>query len=161
MKRNPKPFAIEIKRSRVQDQCHPLRPKRLIELAPAPAKKVFQKQEPQIAAEPAAPRRILPSLVEPARSHSGAVEPVRPKRPSRARTKPARIELELNIFPVEEITDAPTEASLILEALAQSNIAPIPEESAMPLHDVQPEAAEGERTKLRIPGMVIGGSTRP
>lgn len=151
MKRNPKPFAVEIKKSRVQDQRHHLQPKRLFEIVPALATKVFQKEEPQIAAEPAAPRRILPSLVEPAWSHSGAVEPVRPKRSSRARTKPTQIELNLDIIPSEEMTGAPTEASAILEAPSQSNIAPVPEDSAMPVHEVQLQAAEGEKTKSRRP----------
>jgi hypothetical protein len=149
MKRNPKPFAVEIKKSRVQDQRHHLRPKRLIAMVPAPATKVFQKEEPQGAAEPAAPRRILPSLVEPVWSHSGAVEPVHSKRFSRARTKSAQIELNLDIIPSEEMTGAPAEASVILEAPSQSNFAPVSEESAMPACEVQPEAAEGEKTKSR------------
>ena len=68
MKRNTKPFAVEIKKSRVQG--HHLPPRQLFEVAPAPATKSFQKEEPEAVVEPSPAPRILPSIVEPAWSSS-------------------------------------------------------------------------------------------
>ena len=68
MKRNPKPFAVEIKKSRVQGRHLP--PRRLFEEAPALATKSVQKEEPQAVVEPSPAPRILPSIVEPVWSSS-------------------------------------------------------------------------------------------
>ena len=48
MKQNPKPFSVEIKKSRVQGQRNRLPPRRLFATAPAEATKTFLREEPQV-----------------------------------------------------------------------------------------------------------------
>src|SRR3712207_8815684 len=82
MKRNPKPFSVEIKNSRIQGQRSYLPPRRLFATTPADAPRALQKEEPQRMPDPAAAPRILPSIVEPVWSNTEPAETVRRKRPS-------------------------------------------------------------------------------
>ena len=63
MKRNQKPFSVEIKKSRVQDQRYSLPPRRLFELPLARAIPILQEEVPQAVAKPLATPRILPSIL--------------------------------------------------------------------------------------------------
>src|SRR5690349_7447127 len=80
MKRHLKPFAVEIKKSRVPGQRQQLPPRRLVGIGPAEAEKNLQSEAPVAAAEPAQARRILPSLREPVRAGSERDESVDRKR---------------------------------------------------------------------------------
>src|SRR3954453_16423711 len=82
MKRNTKPFSVEIKKSRVQGQRPHRPPRRRFELTLDEAAEIFQKEGPQATVERAPAPRILPSIVEPLWSSSEPVEPVRRKRSS-------------------------------------------------------------------------------
>ena len=76
MKRNTKPFSVEIKKPRVQSQHHHLPPKRLFELTSVEPAELVQKEEPQAPAELAPAPRILQSIVEPVWSSTEPVEVV-------------------------------------------------------------------------------------
>jgi hypothetical protein len=76
MKRNSKPFSVEIKKSHVQVQRHYLLPRHLFATNPVEATKIFQKDEPRVVPEPSAAPRILPSIVDPLWSRSEPIEPV-------------------------------------------------------------------------------------
>ena len=111
MKQNPKPFSVEIKKSRVQGQRNHLPPRRLFATAPAEATKTFLKEEPQVVAEPSAAPRILPSIVEPMWSSSEPVEPVRCKRSS-GETGRDQIEFDLAASASEDMEDTPMKRKL-------------------------------------------------
>jgi hypothetical protein len=132
MKRNLKPFSVEIKKSRVQDQRHQLPPRRLFETVHAKAPKIFPKEELQVADEPAAPQRILPCLIEPVWSHSEAAEPARRQRSSGSKARAGQVELDLNAITSEEVKSAPAEASVIREVMSQADAASVSEEGTMP-----------------------------
>src|SRR5690242_11076340 len=84
MKRKPKPFSVEIKKSRAHGQRHQLAPRRLFALTPARAPTIVQKEEPQAIVQPAATPRILPSILEPVWSSSEVVEPIWRKSSARS-----------------------------------------------------------------------------
>src|ERR671921_3023341 len=79
MKHNPKPFSVEIKKSRIPGQRSHLPPRPLFATVRAETTMNFQKEEPQATAKPSAAPRILPSIVGPVWSSSEPVEPVRRK----------------------------------------------------------------------------------
>lgn len=149
MKRNLKPFAVEIKKSRVQGQGHRLPPRRLFEILPSETTKIVQKEEPQVTATPAVPRRILPSLVEPVYSNSDAVEPVRRKRTLGSKVKPQQIELDLSEIASNGLEDEPVEASVTASATAQTDVAPVHKERTTLDDEHEPKAPEGATTKSR------------
>jgi hypothetical protein len=157
MKQNPKPFSVEIKKSRVQGHRSHLPPRRLFATALAEATKVFQKEEPQVVAEPSAAPRILPSIVEPMWSSSEPVEPVRRKRSS-GETSPDQIELDLAAGASEDVEDMPVEAPVLAKAVSKTVIAAVVEEEARPLHDVQPAQGEGVKGKSRKPQKKSSGA---
>ncbi|MPR12610.1 hypothetical protein [Microvirga tunisiensis] len=147
MKRNPKPFSVEIKKSRGPNQRHQLLPRRLFEMVPVETTQVFQKEEPQAVAEPAAAPRILPSIVEPVWSNSEAVEPVRRRRRSGSKADQGQAELDRN--PIADGTkDAPAETPMILEAVSQMDTVVV-EEAAAPVHEAQPQQTARAKAKLR------------
>ena len=76
MKRNSKPFSVEIKKSRLQGQRHYLLPRHLFATNPVEATKILQKDEPRVVPEPSAAPRILLSIVDPLWSRSESIEPV-------------------------------------------------------------------------------------
>jgi hypothetical protein len=85
MKRNSKPFSVEIKKSRLQTERIKLPPKRLFEGFQAEISRISEKDASKVIAEPSAPPpRILPSIIEPFSSGSEPVETVRQKRSAAA-----------------------------------------------------------------------------
>jgi hypothetical protein len=150
MKRNPKPFSVEIKKSRVHGQRHQLPPKALLESTPLQATKSCQEEEPQAVAKPSAAPRILPSILEPVRSHSEAVEPVRRKSSPRSKLDQDHVEFGLSAIASEGATCSPTETAAMLEAVLQTDTSPI-EEAASPALEVQTIEAESAEAKSPRP----------
>jgi hypothetical protein len=155
MKRNSKPFSVEIKKSRVQGQRHQLSPRRLLEVVPGETTQVFQNEEPQAGTEPAAAPRILPSILEPVWGTTEAVEPVRRKRASGSKAGQGQIELDLTMIAADGANDASAEAPVILEAVSQMD-ADVVEEAPTPIHEVQPyEIARAKvKSRKKAPKMV-------
>jgi hypothetical protein len=137
MKQSPKPFSVEIKKTRVQGQRSHLPPRGLFATALAEATKVFQKEEPRVVTEPSTAPRILPSIVEPMWSSSEPIEPVRCK-PASGETGRDRIELDLAASASEDVEDTPVEAPVLAKAVSKTVIAAVVEEDARSLHDGQP-----------------------
>jgi hypothetical protein len=148
MKRHQKPFSVEIKKSRVQDQRHYLPPRRLFELPPAKATPIFQEEVPQTMAKPLAAPRILPSILEPARSNSEAVEPVRRRSSRRSKSNQAQMDLDLRATAAEGVIDRPAEAPVMLEAVSRTD-ASLAEDVGAPALEVQAQKTEGTNATAR------------
>jgi hypothetical protein len=116
MKRHPKPFSVEIKKSRTANQRDTLPPRRLFDAVPTDAAKIFEPHEPQMVGEPAAPR-ILPSIVAPVWSNSEATEPVRRKRASGPKAIQTQIEFDLPVIASDDMQDTSAEPSTILQSV--------------------------------------------
>ena len=144
MKRNLKPFSVEIKKSRGPNQHHQLLPRRLFEVAPAQATKILQKDEAQVVAAQSAAPRILPSIVEPVWSNSEPVEPFRRRRSSRAANQ-GRIGFDLDASASGDVKGPPVEAPDLADAVSHADSAPAVAEGTAPIHDVQP--AQGDSVK--------------
>jgi len=136
MKRNPKPFSVEIKKSRVRGQRDQLAPKRLFELPLARAATIFQEEGPQAATKPSAAPRILPSIVEPVWSNSESFQPVGQKRSS-AKVNRGQMELTPNAGASEDMEDGPAEVPMVAKAVPQADGARDDAENALPVHQVQ------------------------
>jgi hypothetical protein len=95
-----------------------------------------------VARPPAAPR-ILPSILEPVRSNSAVVEPVRGKRSPGSKLHRSQIEPDLNTIGSEGALDAPAETPVMSKEMSQMD-APPAEEGAS-------QAQETERTKTKPP----------
>ncbi|MEZ0168260.1 hypothetical protein [Microvirga sp. TS319] len=150
MKRKPKPFSVEIKKSRTHGQRHQLAPTRLFALTPAQAPTIVQKEEPQAIAQPAAAPRILASILEPVWSNSEVVEPIRRKGTSRSKLQQRQIEFDLTTISSKGAIDAPTDTPVMPEVLAQAG-APSGEEGASPIPEDQVQEPESTKTKPRKP----------
>jgi hypothetical protein len=157
MKRNPKPFSVEIKNSRVQGQRSHLPPRRLFATDPVEAPKIFQKEEPQVVPEPVAAPRILPSIVEPAWSSAEPVETARRKRPS-VEANRGRMELNLDASASEDVADAPAAALVSDEAMSQAYSALDDPEDTGGVYPVQPAQGEGVGVKSRKPRKKASGA---
>jgi hypothetical protein len=136
MKRKPKPFSVEIKKSRVQGQRDQLTPRRLFELLPVRAAMIFQEEEPQVVAKPSAAPRILPSIVESVLSNSDPIQPIRYKRSS-AKVTRGHMELNLNAGASEDMEDGPAEVPMAAKAVLQTDGARDDAEVALSVQDVQ------------------------
>jgi hypothetical protein len=156
MKRNSKPFSVEIKKSRDPSQHRQLPPRRLFEATLIETTKPIRKEEPQIVAEPAAVPRILPSILEPVWSKTEAVEPVRCKRSSGSKVDQGQIELDLTTIAAGSANDAPAETPVILEVMSQMDAAVV-EEDLKPIREVQPYEIASAKAKSRkkAPKMVV------
>jgi hypothetical protein len=150
MKRNSKPFSVEIKKSRVQGQHHYLSPRRLFATDPAEATIVLQKDQPRVVPEPSAAPRILPSIVEPLWSRSEPVETARRKRPSGEANR-GQMEFNLTATASEDTKDAHAGVPASANNLPQADNAPVDAEDALPVHDVQPAQGNGVKAKSRKP----------
>jgi hypothetical protein len=150
MKRNPKPFSVEIKKFRVQGQRHQLPPRRLLGLTPAQATKSVHAEEPQAVAKLSAAPRILPSILEPVRSHSEAVAPVRRKSSPRSKPHQDQGEFDLSATASKGATGGPAETPALLEAVSQMEASPV-EEAAAPALEVQTQEIKSIKTKSRRP----------
>ncbi|PVE20473.1 hypothetical protein DC522_32130 [Microvirga sp. KLBC 81] len=151
MKRNPKPFSVEIKKSRGPSQRQHLPPRRLFETMLAEATKIFHKDEPKDGAEPTAAPRILPSILGGGPGNSEPVEPVRRKQASKTKVDQGQIELDLGAIISEGGEGGPVAPSAILEAGSQTDAAPVAEEDATPVREAQLHAAESAKAKTRKP----------
>jgi len=150
MKRNLKPFSVEIKKSRGPNQHHQLLPRRLFEVAPAQATKIVQKDEAQVVAAQSAAPRILPSIVEPVWSNSEPVEPFRRKRSSREANRGQR-EFDLNVSASGDVKGPPVEAPDLADAVSQADSAPAVAEGAAPIDDVQPAQCDSVKANAQKP----------
>jgi hypothetical protein len=157
MKRNSKPFSVEIKKSRAQGQRHYLSPRHLFAASPVEATKVPQKDEPRVVPEPSAALRILPSIVEPLWSRSEPVNPVPRKRPS-GEANHGQMELDLTAAASENVKDAHAGAPARANNLPQADNAPVDTEDALPVHDVQPAQGNGMKAKSRKPRRKSSGT---
>jgi hypothetical protein len=160
MKRNSKPFSVEIKNSRVQGQRSHVAPRRLFATTLAEATKVFQKVESQVVPEPSPVPRILPSIVEPLWSSSEPVEPARRKLPS-VEANRGQIEFNLTAAASEDVEDAQAEAPASAKAVPEVDNAPVDAEDALPVHDIQPAQDNGVKAKSRKPQKKASGTVEP
>jgi hypothetical protein len=150
MKRNTKPFSVEIKKSRIQGQRSHLPPRRPFELTLVEATEIFQKEEPQAIVEGAPAPRILPSIVEPLRSSSEPVEPVRRKRSSvEARRGQMKFDLAATAF--EDAENAHAGDQVSPRAVPQTDGALDDADGPPPVHYVQPAQGEDVRAGSRKP----------
>ena len=136
MKRNPRNFSVEIKKTRVPGQRSNLAPRRLFATASAEATKVFHREEPQTIAEPSPIRRILPSIVVPVWSSSEPIEPVCCKRPPVERS-------------LGQMEFDPAEAPVSANAVPQTGNALDDAHDAMLVRDVLPAQSEDVKAKSR------------
>lgn len=150
MKRNTKPFSVEIKKSRIQGQRSHLPPRRLFELTLVEATEIFQKEEPQATVERAPAPRILPSIIEPLRSSSEPVEPIRCKRFS-AKARRGQIKFDLAATAFEDAESAHAGDQVSARAVPQTDGALDDAEGPTPVDDVQPAQGEGVRAGSRKP----------
>jgi hypothetical protein len=160
MKRNSKPFSVEIKKSRVQSLSSQLPPKRLFETRPVDVTQVLQKEEPQSVAEPSPAPRILPSIVESVWSGSEPVEPIRHKRSS-VETNRGQMELDLTATASEDVQHALARAQATADAVTPTNVAPVIAEDAAPVHDVQSAQGESVKAKSRKPRKKVSQAVEP
>ena len=145
MKRNPKPFSVEIKKSRVQGQRHQLPPRHLFVLTPAQITPSIQENEPPLVAQPPASPRILPSILEPMRSNSEVVEPARRKSSPRSKSDHGQMEFSLNTIGAENANDANGEDRMVPAAMWQ------PDTTATPVNKVRAQEVERTTAKTRKP----------
>jgi hypothetical protein len=148
MKRKPKPFSVEIKKSRAQGQCHQLLPRRLFGIIPIEPTKVFQKEEPQAVAEPVVVPRILPSILKPVWSNTEGVESVHRKRSLGSKIPQDQMEFDLNAIAPK---DAPAETPVTLGAVSQTDVAAVVEEAAIPVREVPAQKTESTKARSRKP----------
>jgi hypothetical protein len=151
MKRNLKPFTVEIKKSRVHSQNHQLPPKRLFATVRVEVPKTIRPEEPQAVAEQPAPRRILPSIVEPVWSRPEPVEPVRRRRLSGSKARQAQIALDLDGLTFKPLQYAPAEASVLSQGMSRTDVSPVVEEDVEPVDVVHIQEAEVVKAKPRKP----------
>jgi hypothetical protein len=138
MKRHPKPFSVEIKKSRTARQRDTLPPRPLFDAAPTNAAKIFESHKPQMVDELAAPR-ILPSIVAPVWSNSEAAEPVRHERAPGAKATQTQIAIDLLAVAADGVQDTPAEPSTISQSVLMPD-AVVAKETAPPVPgDQSPE----------------------
>jgi hypothetical protein len=151
MKRNLKPFTVEIKKSRVPSQHHQLPRRPLFAPIQVGVAKAVQTEEPQAVAQQPAPRRILPSIVEPVWSGPEPVEPVRRKRYSGSKPTRKQMELGLNEMRSKQSQEAPAETPVISKGMSQTDAPPVIEEGAGSVHEVQVLEAASATARPRKP----------
>ncbi|WP_404295281.1 hypothetical protein ACD578_27845 (plasmid) [Microvirga sp. RSM25] len=150
MKRNSKPFSVEIKKSRVQGQRHQLLPRRLFaNFADEPAE-VLQKEEPQAVTEPVVAPRILPSIVEPAWGRSEPDEPIRRRRSSGDADR-EQLEFNLTQAPSKDMKHAPPLVLAVAETMSQTANTNVAEADARPADGVQRDQGQPVRFNSRVP----------
>lgn len=161
MKRKPKPFSVEIKKSRAHGQRHQLVPKRLFELTPAQAPTIVQEEEPPAVAQAAAAPRILPSILEPMRGSSEVVEPIRRKSAPRSKLRQSQVESDLTMVASKGAPDAPADTPVISEGMTQAGACSV-EEAGSPIPEDQVQEPESTKTKPRKKASkIVGPVTAP
>ncbi|WP_262299492.1 hypothetical protein [Microvirga sesbaniae] len=148
MKRNTKPFSIEIKKSRIPGQLHHLPPRSLFVPIPVEPSKIVQKEEPQAAAETSPVPRILPSIVEHPWGNSEPADPVRREDPA-AEARREQMEFDLTTSAFEDVKATQSDVPVITEAVPQVDMATEPE--ALSAHDGQPVQVAIANARARKP----------
>ncbi|MBQ0821226.1 MULTISPECIES: hypothetical protein [Microvirga] len=148
MKRNTRPFSVEIKKSRIPSHPHHLPPKPLFEPAPVEPAKVFQREEPEAAAKPSPVPRMLLSIIEPIWGSSDPAEPARRKHSAPGGNR-EQVELDLAMSASEDAKKAHSVVPGGTEVMPQADIAT--EENAMSGHDVQAMQGESAKASPRRP----------
>jgi len=143
MKRNTKPFSVEIKKPRIQTQRQNLPPRRLFELISVEPAKIVQKEEPQATAEFAPASRIVQSIVKPVWGSAEPVEPVSHEH-SREQDNRAQRELDLTLASTEGHSAVP----LAAEAVSQADRADAGEDTA-PIHEVHSVLCERSKNERK------------
>jgi hypothetical protein len=149
MKRNLKPFTVEIKKSRIPGQHHQLPPRPVFAPIQVGVAKTVQTEEPQAVAQQPAPRRILPSIVEPVWSRPEPVEPVRRRRSSGSKAPQEQIELDLDVLTSKPLQHAPAEAPVLSQRMSRTDAPPVVEEDVEPVDEDQAQEAEPVTVKPR------------
>lgn len=150
MKRYPKPFSVEIKKSRVQGRHSHLAPRRLFAIVTDESRKVFQKEAPQVVAEPAVVPRILPSILAPGPDVSKPAAPGHLKRSSPEAPR-GQMEFDLIAIASEDMNDAHAQAPEATDAVTPSDVTPGTGEGAALADDVRSAQAEPVKANVRKP----------
>jgi hypothetical protein len=149
MKRQQKPFSVEIKKSRTQVPRHHLPPRHLFATPPDETSAFIQTAEPQAVSEPTAAPRILPSIIEPVIGNPESSEPVRRKRMVKSKNADGQIELNLPADGNRDPEDVPGMPSTIESGL-QMDAARTADESIPPVPEVRVDDIKAHETKTRI-----------
>jgi hypothetical protein len=163
MKRTPKPFSVEIKKSRIPRQHVP--PRSLFTMEQA-VTRIVQHRELQAVVEPAELPRILPSILEPMWSNTEAVGSLSQERSLRPQADEDQIELDLETLAADESPGtAAAEVFVVPEARSQTEAA-ILEEAAPRAAEAQPSGAARAKTgkknaKRTGDGAAFEKATRP
>jgi len=148
MKRNTKPFSVEIKKSRIQGQRPHLPPRCPFELTLVEATEIFQKEEPQAIVEGAPAPRILPSIFERVRSNSESVEPDHHMSSKRLESDLGQMDSNLRATVSEGAMDALAETPVMLGLVSQTDASPV-EKAASPALEVQAQKTNHAKVKPR------------
>lgn len=148
MKRNTKPFSVEIKKSRVQGQIHHLPPRRLFEPTPVEPSEIVQKESSRAMARSARAPRILPSIVGPVWNSAELVEPIR-RAPSSKQDNRREMELDLSAAPFEAQAEAQSAVLTVAEAVSEADMAAAGGD-ATPVHEAHPVQGDSPK-KARKP----------
>ncbi len=146
MKRNSKPFSVEIRKSRGHSPSNHVPPRRLFATVSAEDVTNVQVKEPPAAAEQAVPRRVLPSLVEPAWSFAEPLAPAPRKRLTRSKASQEQIELDLDVSASKAV---PAEPAPVLEPVPQADVAPSHQEGSGRVQTVRSQKAEKAKPRKR------------
>jgi len=141
MKRNTKPFSIEIKKPRVPGQRHQLPPGRLFELTSIEPATIVQKEGPQAPAKLAPAPRILQSIVKPV---WGSTDPVG-REPSPKQDNREQLEPDLTVA----ASDMHSAVPIATEAVVQADMADAGADTA-PIHNLH-SVLGGSSKKERKP----------
>lgn len=148
MKRHPKPFSVEIKKSRDPGPRSQLPPRRLFETPLVETTNIFRKEEHQAVAKPSAAPRILPSIVEPVWSSSAPVEPVQ-RKCSSGKANPEKSELDLAATAAEDVMGAHAEAPVIAKTVLNTKVDPVVAEDTTLIRNAQSEHSESLTVRSR------------
>src|SRR4051794_21540345 len=151
MKRIPKPFAVEVKKSRVPGERTHLPPKPLFGIVPPEVIQTVRTEEPRTTAQPAVAPRILPSIVEPVWRNPEPDKPIRRKQSSAAERHSEQIEFELNLTAAEDVRKVPEEGLAQPEKAPQIDPVALIGEYTVPVHEAQSSNLEHTKPKPRKP----------
>jgi hypothetical protein len=149
MKRNSKPFSVEIKKSRIQSDRIHLPPKHLFEGLQAEISRIFEKDVSQAVAEPSAPsRRILPSIIEPFSSSSEPVETDQRKH-SVAAAPLAQIKFDWSEVVPEDTEDRHAQAPVRVEPRSEIPVSATVAEGVAPVRDIPSAGRDSAQANTR------------
>lgn len=151
MKRNPKPFSVEIKKSRFPGQRHSLPPRLLFEPVPAATASFPQREEQQSVAEPVATPRVLPSIVKPLWSDAEPAEPMGGEQSLQPKASQGEMKFDLNERAPEDAKAAPGGTLVISDTQSQTDTAATTEKLATSVHEPHAHETESAKAKSRQP----------